>query len=39
VHSVDDQPALLQAEFNAMWERLHMPPALPNEGFELNEEQ
>jgi hypothetical protein len=30
---------LLLAEFNAMRERLHMPPALPNEGFELNEEQ
>jgi len=33
------KPMLLQAEFNAMRERLHMPPALPKEEFELNEEQ
>ena len=33
------KPMLLQAEFNATRERPHMPPALPNEGFELNEEQ
>jgi arylsulfatase A-like enzyme len=29
---------LLQAEFKAMLERLHLPPALPGEEFELNEE-
>jgi arylsulfatase A-like enzyme len=29
---------LLQAEFKAMLERLHMPPALPGDEFELNEE-
>jgi arylsulfatase A-like enzyme len=33
------KPMLLQAEFSAMRERLHTPPALPNEDFELNEEQ
>ena len=37
IHAVDMYPTL--AEFNAMRKRLHMPPALPNEGFELNEEQ
>jgi arylsulfatase A-like enzyme len=33
------KPMLLQVEFNAMRERLHLPPALPGEDFELNEEQ
>jgi hypothetical protein len=33
------KPMLLQTEFRAMRERLHMPPALPKEDFELNEEQ
>ena len=31
--------SLLQAEFKAILERLHMPPALPGEEFEFNEEQ
>jgi hypothetical protein len=30
---------LRQAKFGAMRERLHVPPALPNEAFEPNEEQ
>ncbi len=33
------KPMLLETEFNAMRERLHMPPALPKEDFQLNEEQ
>lgn len=32
------KPLLLQAEFGAMRERLHMPPALPGEDASLNEE-
>jgi arylsulfatase A-like enzyme len=32
------KPLLLQSEFKAMLERLHMPPALPGEEFEFNEE-
>jgi hypothetical protein len=33
-----EKPLLLQAEFGAMRERLHMPPALPGEEASLNEE-
>ncbi len=33
------KPMLLQTEFNAMRERLHMPPALPKEEASFNEEQ
>jgi len=33
------KPMLLQTEFAALRERLHVPPALPNEPFEFNEEQ
>jgi arylsulfatase A-like enzyme len=33
------KPLLLQAEFQAMMKRLAMPPALPGEEFEFNEEQ
>ena len=33
------KPLLLETEFKAMMQRLHMPPALPNEEFEFNEEQ
>ena len=33
------KPMLLQTELNAMRERLPMPPALPKEEFQLNEEQ
>lgn len=33
------KPLLLQAEFGAMRQRLAMPPALPGEDFELDEEQ
>ena len=32
------KPLLLQTEFGAMRERLHMPPALPNEEASFNEE-
>jgi hypothetical protein len=32
------KPLLLQAEFGAMRERLHMPPALPGEEASFNEE-
>ncbi|MEO8305715.1 MAG: hypothetical protein ABI724_16515 [Betaproteobacteria bacterium] len=32
------KPLLLQTEFNAMRERLRMPPALPNEEASFNEE-
>jgi hypothetical protein len=30
--------SLLQAEFKAVLDRLHMPPALPGEEFEFNEQ-
>jgi arylsulfatase A-like enzyme len=33
-----EKPLLLQAEFGAMRERLHMPPALPGEEASFNEE-
>jgi arylsulfatase A-like enzyme len=33
------KPVLLQTEFAAMRARMHVPPALPNEPFEFNEEQ
>lgn len=32
------KPMLMEAEFTAIMQRLHMPPALPGEDFELNEE-
>jgi arylsulfatase A-like enzyme len=32
------KPMLMEAEFKAIMERLHMPPALPGEEFEFNEE-
>jgi len=41
-NSLADQqvkPLLLEAEIKAILERLHMPPALPGEEFEFNEEQ
>ena len=34
-----EKPLLLQAEFGAMRERLHMPPALPGEETSFNEEE
>ena len=33
------KPILLEREFNAMRKRLALPPALPNEKLEFNEEQ
>ena len=33
------KPLLLETEFKALLKRLHMPPALPGEEFEFNEEQ
>jgi hypothetical protein len=32
------KPMLMEAEFKAVMQRLHMPPALPGEEFEFNEE-
>ena len=32
------KPMLLQAEFKAMMQRLHLPPALPDEEFQFNQE-
>ena len=32
------KPMLLETEFDAMRKRLHMPPALPGEELEFNEE-
>ena len=32
------KPLLLETEFKAIMQRLHMPPALPGEEFEFNEE-
>jgi hypothetical protein len=34
-----EKPLLLQAEFGAMRERLHMPPALPDEEASFNEQE